>query len=206
MPDIGYAGLPVPEGADAPAGPGALAELAEAVDPHLWQHVTSLADRNTRLPTAPVRTVAVGPDGTTWIKVATANTWITLWEPLPAWRPLSLASGYQAGTITPQITIRNGRQVHLRGRIARTDGTPIVGTNSIQIGTVPADCIPTVFSTSSAYYSLTGDPVIGAGRLETKPATDANPGELSFWSQDGAQDGGTVGAVWVDISGSYWLD
>ena len=44
MATIGYAGLPIPGGGDSPTTPGHLADLAEAIDPHLWQHVTNLAD------------------------------------------------------------------------------------------------------------------------------------------------------------------
>lgn len=205
MATIGYAELPVPGGGDAPTWPAALADLAAAIDPHLVQHVADLAERNAELAGAPVHTVAAAADGTVWKKTSTGNTWVTWWEPRAAWRPLSLASGYQANTLAPQVSIRTG-QVHLRGRLARIDGGLIVGTNSIQIATVPTDCIPQQVATSSAYYSLTGDPVVGAGRCEVQPVGGSPAGALTFWSQDGAQDGGTVGCAWVDISGSYWLD
>lgn len=206
MATIGYAGLPVPGGGDAPATPGALAALATALDPHLVQHVTDLADRTATLSGAPVGTIAVAADGTTWAKTdASTDTWATLWEPEPAWRTLPLASGYSAGQTTPQIK-RRGVQVFTRGRIARTDGTNIVGTNGVQLASVPDDCKPAQLATSGAYFSLTGDPVVGAGRAEVWSDNETTPAALVFYSQDGAQDGGTVGTPWVDISGSYFLD
>lgn len=206
MATIGYAGLPAPDGGDAPTTAAAIAALAAALDPHLVQHVADQADRTATLATAPVGTVAVAADGTTWAKTdASTDTWATLWEPEPAWRTLSLATGYGINQLTPQIK-RKGRQVFTRGRINRTDGTNIVGTNGIQIASVPDDCKPAQISTCSAFYSLTGDPLIGAGRFEVWGDNETTPSAVVFFSQDGAQDGGAVGTPWVDISGSYFLD
>ncbi|MEV8394840.1 MULTISPECIES: hypothetical protein [unclassified Streptomyces] len=206
MATFGYAGLPAPGGGDAPTGNGQLAELALAVDPHLWQHVEDLADRNATLSGAPTRTVAIALDGTVWAKTSSAaNTWVTIWEPPPAWRTLPLSSGYEAGTTVPQIKVV-GRQAFTRGRVVRTDGTLIVGTDGVQVATVPGDCIPEQLSTVSAFFSLTGPPLIGVGRSEVLSRNESAPGALRFFSQDGAQDGGTVGATWVDLAGYYWLD
>jgi hypothetical protein len=203
---IGYAHLPVPAGGDAPGGPPALAALATALDPHLVQHVDDLADRTATLSGAARGAVAVAADGTTWVKTAAdSDTWATLWEPLPAWRPLSPAAGFQAGTMQPQVRVYGGK-VYTRGRIIKIDGTAIDGTNGLTLATVPDDCVPENPATGSAYYSLTGDPLIGAGRYEVRPQGDPNVGQLVFYSQDGAQDGGDVGTPWVDISSDYWLD
>jgi hypothetical protein len=203
---IGYANLPVPGGGDAPDGPPALADLATALDPHLVQHVDDLADRTATLSAAPVWTVAVARDGTTWVKTAAdSDTWTTIWEPVPAWRPITLATGFQTNTLTPQVRVYNG-QVYTRGRIAKVDGTVIDGTNGITLATVPDDCLPDDIVTGSAFFSLTGDPLIGAGRFEVRPLDNPDVGDLVFYSQDGAQDGGTVGPLWVDISSSYWLN
>ncbi|WP_326764345.1 hypothetical protein OG978_06920 [Streptomyces sp. NBC_01591] len=206
MATIGYAGLPVPEGGDAPVGPGALADLATVIDSHLWQHVADLAERNSVYAGAPVHTVVTAENGSVWVKTnSAANTWATVWEPTPAWRTLPLASGFQAGQNTPQIRLI-GTRVHMRGRIIRTDGGLIVGTNGIQVATVPADCKPQHVATSTAFFSMSGDPLVGAGRVEAWSDDETVPRALTFWSQDGAQDGGTVGTPWIDISGSYWID
>lgn len=206
MATIGYAGLPVPGGGDAPVGPGQLADLATAIDPHLWQHADDQADRDSLYSAAPAQTVVVALDGTVWVKVSSvANTWITVWEPVPAWRTLSLNAAFEAGSTIPQVR-RIGNQVFLRGRAERVDGQVIVGTNGIEIATVPDDCKPSQQATASAFYSLTGTPLIGAGRSEIYSDIDPNPAKLYFFSQDGAQDAGAVGCVWVDLSGSYWID
>lgn len=210
MATFGYAGLPVPGGGDSPTGPAQLAELAEAIDPHLWQHVTNLADRNTRLAAAPLQTVAVAPDGTTWIKTsATTNTWITIWQPLPPWTAITLASGYEAGQTDPQYRIEGGK-VHLRGRIQRIDGQ-LIASAGVKLGSVPTACIPTQISSLPGGASITGDAMTGVCRIEIfSPDQDANSlggrGSLIVYSQDGSQDAGTPGLMWVDISGYYWLD
>ena len=55
MATIGYAQLPVPAGGDSPTVPADIAELAEAVDPHLLHLVDDQADRDIRagLPAGP---------------------------------------------------------------------------------------------------------------------------------------------------------
>ncbi|MFJ8049316.1 hypothetical protein [Streptomyces luteogriseus] len=210
MATIGNAELPIPGGGDSPTTPGHLAELAEAIDPHLWQHVTNLADRNARLSEAPLQTVAVAPDGTTWVKIsATTNTWATLYEPLPAWQPLTLAAGYEAGQTLPEGRLYNG-QVHLRGTIQRTDAQ-LISANGTKLATVPNAMIPEQLARYAAPSSMTGDAMVGACRMEVySPDQDANAiggrGSVVVWSQDGEQDEGTPGLAWVDISGSYWLD
>ncbi|MFD7319220.1 hypothetical protein [Streptomyces sp. NPDC059883] len=206
MATVGLANIRIPAGNNAPAGPGQLAELALDIDPHLILHVADLAERNSLYAGAPANTMVSAADGSLWKKTASdSNSWVTWWEPLPAWRTLPLATGYQEGTLTPQIRMI-GKQVHTRGRIVRTDGGLIVGTDGVQIATVPNDTIPEQSGTSGAYFSLTGPPLIGAGRYEVRGKNDTPPGALVFYSQDGAQDGGAVGCTWVDVSGSYWLD
>lgn len=201
MTTIGYAQLPVPAGGDAPVGPGAIAALATAVDPHLVHHVDDLAHRDAALSGAPARTMAVALDGSTWIKTSsTGNTWITVWEPLSAWRPISVASGYEAGQTTPQVRVV-GRQVHLRGRLQKTDGSMIAG-GGVAVGTVPSDCYPQQLASFAGGASLTGDAMTGVGRVEIYSAdqTSHDVGNVIWYSQDGD------GVTWIDISGSYWLD
>lgn len=201
MAAIGYAQLPVPAGGDAPVGPGAFAALAAALDPHLVQLVADLADRNNTLSAAPRRTVAVANDGTTWVKTATTNSWVTIWEPMPAWRTLTLASGYVAGEYTPQILKYNGR-CWLRGRIQKTDGS-VIATNGVKLADVPSDCRPLVLGSFAGGASYTGDPITGVGRVEVYGASSSTVlggvGIVAWLSQDG------TGTPWVDISGSYWL-
>lgn len=209
MATIGYAELPIPGGGDGPTVPGHLAELAEAIDPHLWQHVTDLADRNTRLSAAPVWTVAVAANGTTWVKTSTDNVWATLWEPLQDWQSLTLATGYEAGQTLPEGRIHNG-QVHLRGTIQRIDGQ-LISANGTKLATVPTAMIPAQIARYAAPSSMTGDAMVGACRMEVySPDQDGNAigsrGSVVVWSQDGEQDEGTAGLAWVDISGTYWLD
>lgn len=209
MATFGYAGLPVPGGGDGPTMPGHLAELAEAIDPHLWQHADDEADRDTKYSTAPALTAVVAPSGTVWIKTSSGSTWVTVWEPLAEWQPLSLASGYEAGQTVPEGRIDRGK-VSLRGRIQRIDGG-LVPAAGVKLATVPADFIPEQISSFAGGASLTGDPMTGVGRVEIfSPDQDANSlgarGSVIWYSQDGIQDSGTPGVVWVDISGSYWLD
>jgi hypothetical protein len=210
MATFGYAQLPVPGGGDSPTAPGDLAELAEAIDPHLWQHVADVADRDTLLSAAPAQTVAVALDGTTWVKVSSvSNVWITVWEPVADWEPITLASGYEAGQTTPEARIDRGR-AYLRGRIQRTD-SGLITTSGVKLGTVPTDYIPAQICSFAGGASLTGDAMTGVGRVEVfSPDQDANAlgarGSLIWYSQDGTQDSGTGGVAWVDISGSYWLD
>lgn len=210
MATIGYAGLPIPGGGDSPTTPGHLADLAEAIDPHLWQHVTNLADRDSRLSAAPLQTVAVAPDGTTWIKTSgTTNTWATIWEPYAAWTAITMASGFEAGQTDPEYRIDRGK-VHLRGRIQRTDGQ-LIAAAGVKLASVPTAAIPAQISSFAGGASLTGDAMTGVGRVEIfSPDQDGNAlgarGSLIWYSQDGIQDSGTPGVMWVDISGYYWLD
>lgn len=207
MATIGYADLPVPAGGNAPDVTAAIADLATAVDPHLVQHVTNLADRNTTLSGAPQHTVAIAADGTTWVKTDSgSNEWITVWEPLPAWRDITLASGYQEDTYTPQVR-RIDQQVFVRGRIARTDGA-VIPNQGIRLGSVPTDCIPQgQIGAWAATCSLAGSVVIGVGKCEVLDVDTASalgpPGSILWWTQDGPTEAGTP---WVNISGSYWLD
>lgn len=208
MPTIGYAELPVPAGANAPTLVDALADLATALDPHLIQHVEDLADRNSTLSSAPQHTVAVADDGTTWIKTDSgSNTWIVVWEPLPAWQNVTLASGYQSsGGYTPQARLV-GSRVSLRGRIERTDGL-VIPSNGVMVGTVPTSCIPQEqVGTYAATCSLAGDVIIGVGKLEIleegTSSTLGDEGDITWWSQDGPTAGGTP---WIAINGDYWID
>ncbi|GGX01856.1 hypothetical protein [Streptomyces chryseus] len=194
MAEIGYAQLPVPGGGDAPVGPGNLAALATAIDPHLVHHATNLADRNSRFATAPVHTLVSAENGALWKKTSsTTNTWITVVEPVAAWRPIALASGFtSSGGYTPGYRIDRG-QVHMRGRIERINPLLVMdGGSGLTLAAVPSDAVPDQLSTWAGCQSMTGDPITGVCRMEA--ATN-----IVFWSQDG------TGAAWVDISGSYWL-
>ncbi|WP_031095471.1 hypothetical protein [Streptomyces sp. NRRL S-15] len=203
MATIGYAQLPVPGGGDAPTWPAALAELATAIDPHLWQHVTNKAQRDTLYSGAPVNTAVLAANGSVWVKTsATANTWATVWEPLEAWRAVTPASGYQGGEFAPVCRIDRGR-VHLRGRLTRVDGT-VFPTSGVKIGSVPADCKPAAYGSWAGGASLSGDPAVGVGRLEVLGLQSSTSlggvGDIIWYSQDG------TGVPWVDLSGYYWLD
>jgi len=207
---IGYAELPIPGGGDSPTTPGNLAELAEAIDPHLWQSVTNLADRDARLSAAPAGTVAKAPDATTWIKLSgESNTWVTFWEPLQSWQPITLAAGFESGQTVAECRIDRG-QVHMRGTVQRTDGQ-LISANGVKLGTVPTACIPDQIARLPVGASMTGDAIVGTCRLEVySPDQDGNAlgarGSIVGWSQDGEQDEGTPGLMWIDISGYYWLD
>lgn len=203
MATVGNAELPVPGGGDAPVGPGALAALAAAIDPHLIQHVADQAERDAEYAAAPLHTLVSAENGSLWIKTsATANTWATIHEPEPAWRPVTPAAGYSADVYTPQVR-RIGNEVHLRGRIVRTDGT-VFPLSGVKIADVPSDAIPAVYGSFSGTASLVGDPTIGVGRIEVIGALQSNSfgsaGSVVWFSQDG------TGVTWVDISGIYWLD
>lgn len=209
MATFGYADLPVPGGGDGPTMPGHLADLAEAIDPHLWQHANDEADRDTKYSAAPALTAVVATNGTVWIKTSSGSTWVTVWEPLQDWQPLTLVSGYEAGQTTPEGRIDRGK-VHLRGRIQRTD-SGLVPAAGVKIGEVPEDFFPEQLSSFAGGASLTGDAMTAVGRVEIfSHDQDANAlgaaGSIIWYSQDGSQDSGTPGVAWVDISGSYWLD
>lgn len=208
MATIGYAQIPVPGGGDAPVGPGALAAMAQVVDPRLLQHVQDQAERDATYSDAPLHTAVTAEDGTLWIKTSTTeNTWATVWAPDPEWRPVGMLSGYQGDTYTPQAR-RIGNQVWLRGRISRVDAA-VIPNSGVGIATVPADCIPqTQVGAYAATSSLAGDIVIGTGKLEVLDADTSSslggPGTITWWSQDG--DTAASGTPWVNISGSYWID
>ncbi|MGW7473651.1 hypothetical protein ACWGIT_18910 [Streptomyces cyaneofuscatus] len=208
MPNLGYAQLPVPAGGDAPVGPGALAALVTALDPHLTQHVTDQAERDTLYAAAPIHTLVSASNGSLWLKTAASNVWATIYEPLPAWRTISLSAGYESGELTPQVR-RVGMEVHVRGRLIRTDGTPFP-MNGIKVGDVPADCRPAQPSTWAGGASLAGDPMTGVGRMEvlgnSSSSSLGSSGALCWFSQDGLQVVSGTGPTWIDLSGSYWLD
>jgi hypothetical protein len=198
--DIGYAGLPVPGGAQAPTVPPNLAALAQAIDRHLLQHAVDAADRDSRFENAPLHTAVTGEDGSLWIKTsATTNTWAAVYEPTPAWRPITLAAGFQSANAAVR---RIGTRVHVRGTIERTDGTLI--TSTTKVGEVPADCYPTHTSRGAGGSTITGDPVVGVGRIEVLGAgsnvNGATQGALMWYSQDGS------GTNWVGVDFSYWTD
>jgi hypothetical protein len=204
MATVGRAQLPIPGGGDAPVGPGALAALGLAIDPHLVQHVADKAERDAEYDDAPLHMLVSAENGSLWMKTsASSNTWAVIWEPLAAWRPVTLAAGFTAGQTTPQLRIDRG-QVHLRGRIEKTDGT-LITTGGTKLATVPADCIPGRLESWPGGQSISGDPVTAVGRMEAfSHDQDANAlggaGSLIWYSQDG------TGTTWVDISGSYWLE
>lgn len=207
MATVGYAQLPIPGGGDAPVGPGALMELAAGIDPHLVQHVADQAERDALYAAAPLHTMVSAENGSLWLKTsATANTWAPIYEPVPAWRPVEMLTGYQADSYTPQVR-RVGSHVWLRGRIARTDGT-VIPNNGLGIAKVPADCVPQQqIGAYAATSSLQGDVVIGVGKLEVLDVGTASslgdPGTILWWSQDGPT---ATGTPWVNISGDYWID
>lgn len=198
--NVGYANLPVPGGGQAPTVPGDLAQLALAIDRHLWQHVTDQAERDSLYATAPVHTVVTAEDGSTWVKTsASSNTWATIYEPLPAWRPLDLAEGIGVSTdYTPSIR-RVGNQVHLIGAVNKVDGTNFTG-DAIRLATVPADCIPPQLRRYAGTCSLAGETTDSACRVEITGYTNASPGVIQVYYQ---ASGGTP---WIDLAGSYWLD
>lgn len=205
MATIGYAHLPVPAGGDAPAGPAALAELAQALDPHLVQHVRDEAERNATLAAAPVRTLAIAESGTAWIKLATGtNSWATVYEPVPAWAPLTLKQGYEQGAAALGVRKLSSGLVFLKGRIQSSSGGNLDGgAGALNLASVPADCIPASIGTITASCSLGGETTDAAGRLEVLASNTSSasgvPGDLLWWYQ------GTGGTPWVDISGYYWL-
>ncbi|MGC4946165.1 hypothetical protein ACLQ2N_08160 [Streptomyces sp. DT224] len=204
MATIGYAQLPVPAGGDSPTVPADIAELAAAIDPHLVQTPVDLADRNNKLADAPAQTLAIARDGTTWLKTSgTANTWITMWEPLPAWRPFTPASGMTTGDITLGVR-REGMRVRLKGRVAKSDGTNLVADYAVNLGAVPSDCIPVGLRSWPASCSLNGATIQATGRLEViglnTSSAYGQAGDVIWWFQD------PPGTAWVDLSGGYDLD
>jgi hypothetical protein len=204
LPTIGFANLPVPAGGDAPAGAGQLAALATAIDPHLIHHVQDEADRDSVLADAPVHTVAVADNGTTWVKIGTApDVWVTVWEPIPAWQPLTLAAGIgQSSEIAPSVR-RIGTHVYLQGAVNRTDGTNF-NAEAVKLGTVPSDCIPPQLRRYVGGASMAGDTTDATGRIEilgtSSSSSYGTAGDVLWWYQ------GTGGTPWVDIAGDYWMD
>jgi hypothetical protein len=207
MATVGRAQLPVPAGGDAPVGPGALAELGLAIDPHLVQHVADQAERDAQYDDAPLHTAVSAEDGSLWLKTsASANVWATVYEPVPEWRPIELLAGYTEDTYTPQVR-RVGNRVYVRGRVAKTDGT-VIANNGIGIAKVPDDCIPQEqIGAWAGTSSLVGDVLIGTGKMECLDVGTSSslgpPGTLLWWSQDGPT---ALGTPWVNISGDYWID
>lgn len=205
MATIGYAQLPVPDGSDAPTGAGQMAALAAAIDLRLLHHVTNAADRDTELADAPVNTVAVAANGTMWVKTGVSpDVWVTVHEPRGAWQPVIPAAGYTISSPPAEYRLVNG-QVHLRGRIARTDETNIP-TNGVAICAVPTDIAPLTQASWPAACSLAGDIVVGVGKIEMvgkdNPSSSwGPPGTLVWWTQEVP-----AGTPWVNISGNYWTD
>nr|AFI44001.1 hypothetical protein pFP4.2c [Streptomyces sp. FR1] len=196
----------MPAGGQSPTVPAHLAALAEAIDPHLRQTATDLADRTTKYATAPAHTLVTANDGTMWLKTSSvSDTWVTIWEPLPTWdRTLTLASGFQEGDVEIGLMIvDSGRKVELKGRIEKTDATKITNPNAVNLGSVPNDCIPPELRTWPGCCSMAGTTTDAAGRLEvlgdSTTSAYGSTGDLLWWYQ------GTDGTDWVDISGYYWL-
>ncbi|MET9158297.1 hypothetical protein ABZX56_11265 [Streptomyces parvulus] len=200
MAEFGYAQLPVPGGGDAPTTPGHLADLASAIDPHLVQFVADQAERDSLYSEAPAHTVVSALDGTFWKKTSSsANEWATLWEPLPAFRPIELASGIgQSSENAPAIRLQ-GKKASLQGAVLKTDGTNFFG-DAIKLGEVPDDCIPEQLRRFAGTCSLAGDTTDTACRVEVTGKTNATPGDIIVYYQV------TAGTPWIDISGEYWLD
>jgi hypothetical protein len=203
---IGFAGLPIPGGGDGPDGPAAIAELATALDPHLVQHATTQADRDSRFSTAPVQTLVIAENGTAWLKLSSSsNTWATLYEPLQNWQStITLASGMEEGSVALGARVTDGTHVYLKGRIQRTDGELIFNANAVNLGSVDSSLIPSELRTISASCSMAGTTTDATGRLEILDANTSSAygdaGDLLWWYQ------GTDGTTWVDISGDYWMD
>ncbi len=199
MATFGYAQLPVPGGGDAPTTPGDLAELATAIDPHLWQHATNKADRDSRFSAAPIHTVVTADDGSVWVKTSSSNVWATIWEPLPAWQPIALASGIgQSGDVVPAVRVIDNR-VHILGAVNKNDGSNFSG-DAIKVATVPASCIPPQLRRYPGSCSLSGDTTDAACRIEVVGQTGASPGDVVVYYQ------ATGGTPWIDLTGSYWMD
>lgn len=199
MAAIGNAQLPVPGGAQAPTTPGDLAALAAAIDPHLWQHVTTKAARDSTYAQAPIHTVVTAEDGSVWVKTSTTNVWATIWEPIAAWRPINLAAGIGvSGDTTPSVRIVDG-YVHMLGAVNKSDSTYFTG-DALLLGTVPTDCVPARRRRYGGTASLAGDTTDAAVRIEITGASETTPGQVLAWYQ------ATGGTPWVDLGGGYWKD
>ncbi|MBL3670817.1 hypothetical protein JL475_33640 [Streptomyces sp. M2CJ-2] len=204
MATLGYASLPVPGGGQSPTVPADMAALAEAIDRHLVHYVANKAERDSRFASAPVHTIVSAADGTVWKKTAAGNTWATWWEPAPGWdRTVTLKPAFQAGDVSLGLMLLDGgRRVELKGRVERVDSTNITDPNAVNLGSVPADCIPPSLRTWAGTCSMAGETTDGAGRLEILGTNTSSgygvAGDILWWYQ------GTGGTPWVDISGYYW--
>jgi hypothetical protein len=202
--DIGYAKLPVPGGGQSPTMSGDMAALASAIDPHLVQFVADAAERDSLYADAPVHTIVSAADGTVWKKTSTSsNSWVTWWEPTPAWVPITLAAGIgQSGDVVPSVC-REGNQVFLLGAVNRNDGTTF-NAEAVKLGTVPSDCIPPQLRRYVGGCSMAGDTTDAAGRIEILGTSSSSAygtaGDILWWYQ------GTGGTSWVDLTGSYRKD
>lgn len=136
MATIGYADLPVPGGGDGPLGPAALAALATALDPRLVHRVGDQADRDEEFADAPPGTLVIAADGTAWWRAA--STWVTLYEPVPAWRGITLKAGYEQNAVNLGVRRTQGTFVSLKGRVNATSGNINSPDAAINIGSVPA--------------------------------------------------------------------
>ena len=200
--EIGRAKLPVPGGGQAPTTPGDLANFATRVDKFLAHQVTDAADRDNRFGDADPGTVTVSTNGTMWART-TGGVWVVIHEEPEPWRPLSLATGFVAGEEAPKIR-RIGKQVWIRGRAQKADGSLIRSDGATKLATVPDDCIPTALASGAAGQTLTGDPFTGVGRVEVLPYNWERPeggqGSVMWYSQDGS------GTTWAGVDLSYWID
>lgn len=206
MATIGYAHLPIPAGGNSPTVPADLAALAEAIDPHLRHTVVDDAQRDEEFGDAPVHTLVTAEDGTMWLKTGPdPEDWVTIWEPLPNWRPITLASGNEVSTIACEVR-RDGTHAFMRGRVVKSNGSNFdLPNDPIKVGSVPGDCIPGVELASwAASCSLGGTNTQAAGRMEVLEAGTSSSngvgGDILFWFQG---DGGTP---YIDLSGDWWID
>ncbi|QCX81040.1 hypothetical protein C9F11_37285 [Streptomyces sp. YIM 121038] len=203
---IGFAELPVPVGGDSPTIPADIAELASVLDPHLVQHAVDQADRDATYAAAPVQTLVIAQNGTTWIKTSSvANTWVTIWEPMQTWQStLTLKAGFEEGAVDLGIRRLEGGHVYLKGRVQRIDGNNIEDANAVNLGSVPSSLVPEALGTWAGTCSMAGTTTLAAGRMEVlgdnTSSAYGDPGDLLWWYQ------GPGGTGWVDISGDYWLD
>ncbi|MFJ3812295.1 hypothetical protein ACIPWE_38770 [Streptomyces sp. NPDC090073] len=206
MATIGYAQLPIPAGGDSPTVPADIADLAEALDPHLVQFATNQADRDSKYATAPAQTLVIATNGTSWVKTSSStNTWATIWEPLQDWQNLiTLSAGLEQGDVGLGIRVKDDKHVYLKGRVQRSDNANLQDANAVNLGAVPAEMIPDGLRTWAGTCSMGGDTTDGAGRLEVLGSNTSSsygdPGDILWWYQ------GTGGTAWVDISGDYWMD
>ncbi|RLL68127.1 hypothetical protein D7M15_16200 [Streptomyces sp. Z26] len=192
----------MPGGGDGPLGPAALAALATALDPRLVHRVGDQADRDEEFADAPPGTLVIAADGTAWWRAA--STWVTLYEPVPAWRGITLKAGYEQNAVNLGVRRTQGTFVSLKGRVNATSGNINSPDAAINIGSVPADCIPTALRGYAATCSLGGETTLAAARLEVLGANTSSSsgeaGDILLWYQ------GPGGTPWMDISGFYWMD